>query len=271
MCEVLRVSRSGFYAWLRRPESPRKMADRFLKEEIHRIHDASRLSYGSPRIHGALKAQGRDVGRKRVARLMREEGLRSIANRRFRVVTTDSRHDHPIEENLLNRCFEVSELNKVWASDITYIKTREGWLYLAVVMDLCSRRIVGWSMSPRLKTELVSQALEQALGRRTPTKGLLHHSDRGCQYTSAEYRKQLADNGIICSMSRRGNCWDNAVVESFFHSLKTELVHHKKYRTREEDRASLFDYIEVFYNRKRLHSALGHKAPLEFELELGVA
>jgi putative transposase len=264
MCEVLSVSRSGFYAWLERPESPRKVEDRLLTQEIEAVHQKSRGTYGAPRIHAHLRKAQRRCSRKRVARLMAEASLKSKVRRKFRS-TTDSNHAHPVAPNLLNQCFEVSEPNRVWVADITYIPTLEGWLYLACLLDLCSRVVVGWSMAATMTSELVKDALRMALGRRSPPRGLIHHSDRGSQYASHEYRGMLEEHGIRCSMSRKGNCYDNAVQESFFHTLKTELTHHFQYQTRAEARASVFDYIEVFYNRERLHSTIGYQAPVSFE------
>ncbi|MAE75776.1 MAG: IS3 family transposase [Planctomycetes bacterium] len=265
MCKTLEVSRSGFYAWLGRPESDRAREDRRLTALIGDIVDESRRTYGSPRVHRTLRGRGVHCGRKRVARLMRAAGLRAKTRRKFRVKTTDSKHGHPIAPDLLRRDFTAERPNRAWVSDITYIPTDEGWLYLASTMDLFSRMIVGWSMSSTLKTAIVVDALEMAIHRRAPEAGLVHHSDRGVQYASVEFRALLAAHGFQASMSRTGNCYDNAAKESFFHTLKTELVHHERYRTRDDARASVFEYIEAFYNRQRLHSTLGYMSPDEFE------
>ncbi len=265
MCRVLEVSRSGFYAWLGRDESDRTREDRRLTALIRGIFEESRGTYGAPRVHEALRKRSVGCGCKRVARLMRDAGLRSKLKRRFRVKTTDSNHDHPIAPDLVCRDFTASRPNQVWVSDITYIPTDEGWLYLASTMDLFSRRIVGWSMSSSLKTTIATDALQMALDGRELHGDLIHHSDRGVQYAASDFRKLLDAHSIAASMSRKGNCYDNAAKESFFHTLKTELVHHERYRTRDTARVSLFDYIEVFYNRQRLHSTLGYCSPVEFE------
>jgi len=236
---------------------------------IRSAHSRSRRSYGSPRVHEELKAQGIRVGRKRVARLMRERGIRSKAIRRaFRVTTTDSAHHYPIAPNLLERRFsplEIEGLNSVWAADITYIPTGQGWLYLAVVIDLASRRVLGWSMQQTLQRSLAVDALKMAVLFRRPGTGMIHHSDRGTQYASADYRELLQAHSIECSMSRRGDCWDNAVIESFFATLKKELVRGTQWKTRSEARAAIFEYIEVWYNRQRRHSSIGYLSPAEYE------
>ena len=265
MCQQLGVSRSGYYAWKERPESERQKADEALAQEVEKVHQESRGTYGSPRVHAELRARGRKVGRKRVARLMNRRGLRARKRRRF-VRTTDSRHNQPVAPNLLERDFSPGQPNSTWAADITYIWTLQGWLYLAVVLDLFSRRVVGWAMSQSIDRHLVLNALDMALQSRQPPRGLLLHSDRGSQYASEDYQRLLAARGIQCSMSRKGNCWDNAVAESFFSSLKMELVHDADLATHEQARAALFEYIEVFYNRKRRHSSLGYLSPVEFEL-----
>jgi transposase InsO family protein len=265
LCRVLGVSRAGYYAWEGREASARQKANAALAERIRRVHQQSRCNYGSPRVHAELKAQGEHVGRHRVARLMREEGLRARRRRRF-VRTTDSKHGLPVAPNVLARDFRPPGPNRVWATDITYVPTREGWLYLAVVMDLFSRRIIGWAMGECIDRHLVLVALDMALKGRRPPEGLLHHSDRGSQYASEDYQRALAARGIRCSMSRKGNCWDNAVVESFFSTLKTELVHRVDFLTRAAAKSALFEFIEVFYNRKRRHSSLGYVSPAEFEL-----
>lgn len=266
MCRVLSVSRSGYYSFRNRPESERAKENEELLEKIKAAHKKSKKRYGSPRIHRRLVKDGVPCSRGRVARLMRAGGIRAIHKKKF-VVTTDSKHDLPVAENLLDRQFDVDTPNTVWTADITYIPTDEGWLYLSAVMDLCSKGIAGWSMDERMKTDLVADALTMAYGRRNPGVGLLHHSDRGSQYASEDYQNLLKAYGMRASMSRKGDCWDNAPMESFFHTLKTELTHHRKYRTREEARRDIFEYIEIFYNRQRLHSSLGYKSPAEFEAE----
>jgi transposase InsO family protein len=264
MCEVLEVSRSGFYAWLRTPESDRARSDRELLREIRIAFDRSRQTYGSPRLVVELNESGIPCSENRVARLMRRSGIRAVCKRKYRV-TTNSKHGYPVADNLLDRDFSADRPNTVWCSDITYIWTSEGWLYLAGVIDLHSRMIVGWSMGPRLTAELTLSALRQAISRREVKPDLMHHSDRGGQYAAGEYQKLLKKTEMICSMSRKGDCWDNAPMESFFATLKTELVYREKFRTRQEARAKIFDYIEVFYNRQRRHSTLGMKCPVDFE------
>lgn len=269
MCRALGVSRSGYYAWRGRPVSRRSRENEELLEKIKSVHKKSKERYGSPRVHNQLLADGESCGRGRVARLMSANGICAKQKRKF-VVTTDSKHDMPVAENILDREFSVEEPNKVWLSDITYIPTDEGWLYLAGVVDLCSRTAVGWSMGDSLEKELVMDALKMAIGRRRPGAGLLHHSDRGSQYASEAYRTLLDDYGMKMSMSRKGNCWDNAVMESFFGTLKRELIHHRRYRTRAEARKDIFEFIEVFYNRERLHSSLGYMSPLDYEKQIAV-
>ena len=264
MCQVLGVSRSGYYGWRQRPESQRAREDRQLLVQIRAVYKKSGGRYGSPRVHRQLKRQGQACGKKRVARLMGQNGLKSRRRRRFKV-TTRSAARHPVVPNHLDQQFCVDRPDTVWAGDITYLWTREGWLYLAVLMDLCSRRIVGWACSESLSHELPLNALAMALGQRQPSAGLLHHSDRGCQYTCAEYQAQLTQRGIQVSMSRRGNCYDNAVAESFFSTLKAELEGLGDYETRQQAQTELFEYIEVFYNRQRLHSSLAYLTPAEFE------
>ncbi|MHA7631642.1 IS3 family transposase [Corallococcus sp. M7] len=264
LCRVLQVSRAGYYAWEGREASARQKANAALTERIRQVHQDSRRTYGSPRVRAELQAQGKEVGGHRVAWLMREAGLRARGRRRF-VRTTDSRHGLPVAPNALARAFHPPKANRVWAADITYVPTREGWLYLAVVLDLFSRRVIGWAMGSSLERHLVLSALDMALESRRPPEGLLHHSDRGSQYASEDYQRALAAHGLCCSMSRKGNCWDNAVVESFFSTLKTELVHPRDFPTREAAQAALFEFIEVFYNRKRRHSSLGYVSPAEFE------
>jgi len=265
MCRVLKVSRSGYYAWCQRPVSEREMANQKLTEQIEEIHQESRQTYGSPRIHAELADQGVQCGHNRVARLMRQAGLRAKQKRKFKVTTTDSTHNYPVAPNRLDQDFQASRPNEKWAGDITYIATAEGWLYLAAVMDLYSRRIVGWAMGDTLARSLPLAALQMALETRQPPPGLLHHSDRGSQYASEDYQAVLTKYQIQGSMSRAGNCYDNAPIESFFGTLKTELVHHRHYATRAEAKTDIFEYIEVFYNRFRRHSALDNLCPVVFE------
>ena len=264
LCRCMRVSRSGFYAWRRRAESERRKEDRRLTEAISKAHVESRCTYGSPRVHAELHEAGERLSRKRVARLMREAGLQARRRRRFKR-TTDSDHTFPVASNVLDRRFTVEGPNLWWAGDITCIPTDEGWLYLAVLLDLFSRRVVGWSMASTITRQLAIDALRMALDARAPGRELGHHTDRGSQYASTDYRKLLDARGITCSMSRRGNCWDNAVSESFFSSLKMECVYREHFVTRAQARAAVFDYIEVFYNRQRRHSTLGQISPAEFE------
>ena len=264
MCSLLGVSRSGFYAWQVRPRSRRKLEDEELLERIRDVFIRSRGTYGSPRVHAELRAEGLKVGHNRVARLMRENGLQARRRKRFRR-TTDSTHDLPVAENILDRNFDVDRPDTVWAADLTYIRTHEGWLYLAVVMDLYSRRVVGWSMNNNMDTGLMLRAFQMALGRRQPVQGLIHHSDRGSQYASAEYQQALFQAGMVCSMSRKGDCWDNAVVESFFATLEMELIEHCSWPTRRAARTAIHEYIEVFYNRRRRHSYLGYVSPAQYE------
>lgn len=268
MCRVLCVSRSGYYAWRRRAPSATALRRAELTARIGQAHAESRRIYGAPRVHRELLAQDMRCSKNTVAKLMRKAGLRSKRRRRFVVRTTDSRHAHPIAPNRLNRKFQQAELNQAWAADITYIPTAEGWLYLAVVIDLCSRKIVGWSTSDSLAAELTCRALREAFLKRKPSGPLVHHSDRGVQYACDAYQQLLAGRNLATSMSRKGNCYDNAVLESFFGTLKTELVHHERYPTREAARQSLFEYIEVFYNRRRRHSALDYRSPHQYEQEL---
>ena len=263
LCRVLQVSRSAYYGAVDRPPPRRQTSDVGLSARIRAIHRASRRAYGSPRIHAQLRHEDVRVGRKRVARLMALEGLRGRRPRRW-CRTTDSTHAHPVAPNVLERRFRAAGPNRVWATDITYIWTSEGWLYLAVVLDLFARRVVGWAMADHLRTELPLAALTMALGRRRPPTALLHHSDQGVQYASDAYQQVLQSHGIVCSMSRRGNCWDNAVVESFFATLKTELTD-DRWPTRRAARDAISEYIEVFYNAQRLHSSLGYRAPNDFE------
>jgi transposase InsO family protein len=262
-CRVLEVTRSGFYAWRQRPPSAAAQKREKLAAAVRRVHQGPRQVYGSPRVHAELRATGYRCSRNTVAKVMRAAGIRAKTVRKF-CRTTDSQHPHPVAENVVNRDFAPIAANQTWTADITYIPTREGWLYLAAVEDLYSRKIVGWSMGERIDSRLVVDALTMAIRRELPGEGLVAHSDRGVQYASGHYQQVLRRHQITCSMSRKGNCWDNAPMESFFASLKKELVHHEDYQTRDEARQSLFQYIEVFYNRVRRHSALGHRSPAEF-------
>jgi transposase InsO family protein len=256
MCPLLEVSPSGYYAWCKRPRSERAIADERLLLNIRIAHAKSDGDYGAPRVQRELQDDGIHVGTKRVARLMRQDGLKGRAPRRRRVTTTDSAHDHPIAPNLLARRFDVNgvALNQVWVSDITYVPTQEGWLYLAAVLDLASRRCVGWAMRDTLDAELAVSALENAITTRRPSPGLIHHSDRGSQYACAEYRAVLDAHGMRASMSRKGNCWDNAVAESFFATLELELIMKHGWATRDDARRAIFRFIEGWYNRERRHS-----------------
>ena len=265
LCEALAVSRAGFYSWRQRGSSERDRADAGLSKEIDTLFTRSRRTYGSPRLHRALRRAGHVCGRHRVARLMRRHGLAGRVRGR-RPFTTDSDHEQPIAPNRLGqREAPVEQPNEVWAADITYVPTKEGWLYLAGVLDLGSRRVVGWAMGENLETRLPMDALRMALNQRRPKDGLLHHSDRGCQYASEAYREHLAAWKVKPSMSRRGNCYDNAAMESFWSTLKEELVHRHSFASRAEAAGAIFDYIETCYNRERLHSALGFISPVEFE------
>jgi len=266
LCQALGVSRSGYYAWQVRQARGEEPQPKALLEHIRRIHKMSRCTYGSPRIHAQLKAEGFHYNRKRIARLMRLLGI--VGQRKQRKVhTTNSRHNYPVAPNLLNRKFQADKANQKWVADITYIPTREGWLYLAVVLDLFSRKAVGWSMKADMTTELVEDALKMALYERQPDPGLLHHSDRGSQYASDQLRKILDDHHISVSMSRKGNCYDNAVMESFFSTLKCEWVSFQDYQTRTHASRDIFAYIAGFYNRIRLHSALEYRSPDQFETD----
>jgi transposase InsO family protein len=265
LCETLEVSRSGYYAWRSRGPGPRAQASAKLAERVHAAHAASRGTYGSPRIARQLGCPG---ARHRIARLMRAGGLQGRSRRRFRVATTDSRHDEPIAPNHLAQAPAPSGPDQVWVTDITYIPTDEGWLYVAGVLDLWSRRLIGWAMGDSLDTSLPSAALAMALRQRRPKHALLHHSDRGVQYASRAYRAQLAAHRLHASMSRKGNCYDNATMEAFWSTLKNELVHRTRFVSRDQARLAIFDYIEVFYNRVRIHSSLGFKSPLDYESNL---
>ena len=262
MCEVLKVLRSGYYGWKRREPSRRQRDNEELLRQIREVHTQSRRLYGSPRIAAELKQQGFRCGKNRVARIMREHSIRGeVKKRRFRR-TTDSRHPYALASNLL---IERSQTEGIWASDMTFVPTSEGWLYVAAVMNVKSRKIIGLSMSDKLSQELASSALRDAVSRQSPSEGLIHHSDRGRQYASYAYQELLREYGMIPSMSRSGNCYDNAYVESFFGTLKTELVNGERYRTRLEARLSIFEYVQVFYNRQRSHSALGYRSPEQYE------
>ena len=265
MCKIFRVSRAGFYAWCKRPASQRKQDDRRILSHIKTSFKNSREAYGYRRIHQVLRDMKEPCGKHRIARLMNENDIHPKSRRKFKV-TTDSVHNKPIHANHLARQFNAPSVNQRWVSDITYVPTVEGWLYLAAIMDLHSRKIVGWAMSDRLKEALVINALKMALLRRKIDGELLLHSDRGSQYASDNFQQLLNNHGILCSMSRKGDCWDNAAMESFFHTLKTECVYHERYQTREEAKISVFDFIEVFYNRQRKHSYLGYKSPEQYEM-----
>ena len=264
LCRVMEVSRSGFYDFLERHQRPIDARELQLIVKVRTIHKANDQAYGSRRISKALRAEGEDIGRYRAATLMSKARVEVRQKKRFRV-TTDSNHHYPVAPNRLDRQFDIETPNTAWGADITYLWTDEGWLYLAVVMDLFSRRVVGWSLSGRMKVDLVHDALGMAIGRRKPGRGLLHHSDRGCQYACHAYQDMLKDQGMIPSMSRKGDCWDNAVIERFFRSLKTERTNHRRYATREAARRDVIHYIEMFYNARRLHSYLGYVSPVEYE------
>lgn len=265
MCRLLTVSRSGFHEWDERVPSGRAIEDERLTVRIRSFHALSGRSYGSPRIWRDLVEVGELVGENRIARLMRRAGIEALRRRKRRPVDDGVRPECAIASNVLERDFEASAPNQKWVADFTYIDTAEGWLYLAVVLDLFSRRVVGWSMKPEMTAQLVMDALTMALWRRGRPKELLHHSDQGSQYAAEDFQRLLAHNGIACSMSRKGDCWDNAPMESFFHTLKTERVHHRLYATRDQARRDLFGYIEGFYNPRRLHSALGYISPADAE------
>jgi transposase InsO family protein len=264
MCQLLDVSQSAYYDWLKRPESVRSLEDKRLGEKVRESHEKSRKIYAARRIVKDLVDDNEVISRNRVARLMKQQGLESKSKRKFKA-TTHSNHGRPVAENLLDREFIVERPDSVYAGDITYIQTDEGWLYLAVLIDLYSRAIVGWAMSERMPAELVNNALMMAIWKRKPPKGLMVHSDRGSQYASELYQKTIKDHGFICSMSRKGNCWDNAPSESFFHTLKTELTYHRRYQTRQEAKQEIVEYIEVFYNRQRRHSTIGYQTPLNYD------
>ena len=270
MCRIFRVTRQGYYSYVRSLRSPRIAREAELRDRIAKIHADSKGRYGSPKVHRELRNLGTRISKRRVERIMRGTGLVGTQRRRHKT-TTRSNPAHPVEPNVLDRNFTAARPDQRWVTDITYIWTDEGWAYLAAILDLYSRRVVGWALSASLSTDLPLAALNNALLQRAPRDRLLHHSDRGCQYTSSSYREALARRGITVSMSRRGNCWDNAVAESFFANLKCELVHPRRWSTRTELRASLFEYIEAFYNRRRLHSALDYRTPAAVEAEYEAA
>lgn len=264
LCRALRVSPCGYYAWLRGRGRKREVADVVLLADIRRIHQDSDQNYGSPRVYRDLRIEGISVGKARVERLMRDNGITSVHRQKFKV-TTDSDHNLPVAPNILAGRFEWDRPNQAWVGDITYISTDEGWLYLAVLLDLFSRRIIGWAMDKRIDRHLPLRALHMAVQERRPPKGVIHHTDQGSQYASGDYQDALDVYGMICSMSSRGRCYDNAVAESFFHSLKVELVHRRRFASREQAMSAIFKYMEVFYNKKRLHSALDYVSPADYE------
>ena len=270
MCEVLKVSRSGYYAWRRRGPSEREEEDRRLAAQIREIHAANRKVYGSPRIYNALQDRGIRCGKHRVAKIMRFESLRGRSQQRFRS-TASVRAELPAAPNRLGRPFQSEQRDRIWVGDITQVRTGQGWLYLAVLLDLFSRKVVGYATASRAHQDLALEALERAVRSRRPKHGLLHHTDRGGQYGSAEYQNRLDRYGMTCSMSRAGKCVDNAVAESFFRTLKTEWIYHFRFSTREQARLAIFDYIEGFYNRTRMHSTLGYRSPDEYERMNAVA
>lgn len=270
MCKAMHVSKSGYHAWRSRPASSRKSEEFRLLRLVEKVHLGSRGTYGSPRVHAVLSGLGETCSRPRVARLMKRFGIRAKTKRKFKA-TTDSKHKLPTASNILNRNFNPTAPNKVWAGDITYLSTKEGWLYLAVVLDLYSRKVVGWSMGETLNRELTLEAMRMAIRQRQPGSDLLSHSDRGSQYASNDYQTLLKTYGITCSMSRKGNCWDNSVVESFFGTLKQEHIFFCDFMSRDEARRSVFEWIEGFYNRDRIHSTLGYRSPNEYERLMKVA
>ncbi len=266
LCRLLGVTRQGYYAFEKRRGGPRVRRDELLRERIRHLHAESRGTYGSPRVHAALRNQGFRIGKGRVERVLRSLGLQGRMRRRWRV-TTRANPKHAVVGNSLDRDFTAARPNERWVTDISYVWTDEGWCYLAVILDLFSRSVVCWALDATLTTKLPLAALDMAIRRRRPSPGLLHHSDRGCQYTSDDYRSALAELGVSVSMSRKGNCWDNAVAESFFATIKNELVYRRRWSSRTDLRAAVFEYIEVFYNRRRLHSSIGYKTPAEVENE----
>ena len=267
MCKIFNISRSGYYSWLNRPISRRAQENKQLGDNITQIYIKHKGKYGCPRITKELHKTGLSCGKNRVYNIMNKLNIKAKNKRKFRV-TTDSNHNLPIHKNIINRDFTATDINQKWFSDISYIETNEGWLFLAIVLDVYSRAIVGWSMDKTMTKELVCDALNMALWRRQFPKGVIIHSDRGSQYCSKEYQNMLNNNQFICSMSRKGNCWDNAIAETFFHTLKTELVYDYKYKTREEAKNSIFNYIETYYNQTRIHSSIGYLSPMEFEFKI---
>lgn len=270
LCEVFEISRSGYYGWRGRKESKRAQANRTVLSEIHKVHEQSKQAYGAVKTWRDLKANGISCGRHRVARLRRQAGIEARRKRRFRI-TTQSRLGVVAADNQLNQQFEAGSPNRAWVGDITFIATAVGWLYLAVLIDLYSRKVVGWAMSERIDQQLVIDALDMALVQSQPQPGLIHHSDQGRQYSSTAYVEMLKRHGMIQSMSRRGNCYDNAVAESFFSSLKNEIVHHCSFKNRDEAKSAIFEYIEVFYNRQRRHQSLDYLSPVDYERSRAVA
>ena len=265
MCKVLEISRSSYYKRKNRSNGKRAIESKQLVKMIREVFNESKQRYGSPRITAEIRRRGINCNKKRIARLMNKSGIAAKIFRKYRN-TTNSDHRREKSENILGREFNRQRKNEVWTSDITYISTEEGWLYLAAVIDIYSRKVIGWQLDKRLDSGLVEKALQNALVERKAGRGIIFHSDQGIQYSSQSFRKILKDNGFIQSMSRKGNCYDNAITETFFHTLKTELIHRTKYRTREQARNSIFEYIEIFYNRKRLHSAIGYCSPVEYEI-----
>ncbi len=271
MCKVLSVSHSGYYTWSQHPQSQRKTLNEQLFEKIQDIHRESKSTYGSPRITLELHSRGERCGKNRIARLMQKHGIRAKMSHKFRITTTQRNINDPVAPNLVQQLFVADRPNQLWSSDITYIWTREGWLYLAVILDVYSRAIIGYAVSHRLTTNLVLDAFTRALNCRTISPGLILHSDRGCQYTSKEFQHVLASYQIRSSMSAKGNCYDNAITETFFHTLKTEHIYFQRFESRREAELSIFDYIEIFYNRKRRHSSIGYRSPFEFEQQQIIA
>jgi transposase InsO family protein len=267
LCEAMEVSASGYYDWEQRKTSPgpRALEEQILRAEIARVHEQSRQTYGAPRVQRHLRGQGQRHGRNRIARLMREQGICGRQKKRYRVVTTDSKHDQPIAPNRLAEMPAASKPNQIWVADITYVATAQGWVYVAAVLDLYSRKIVGWAVSQQINTALVLMALSMALTHRQPPAGLVFHSDRGVQYASGDYRRALAVASLVPSMSRKANCYDNAAMEAFWSTLKLELIYRRQFEDDHQLAGALFDYIEVFYNRQRLHSSLGYRTPAQFE------
>jgi transposase InsO family protein len=269
MCKILEVSRSGYHNYVKRKLSKRKLENQYLLKHIKEIYTEYRSVYGSPRIYKELRKRGIFCNRKRVVRIMRINGIRAKTKRKYRI-TTNSEHNYPVAENLIEQQFNSAEVNKIWVSDITYIWTKEGWMYLCCILDLCSRMIVGWSIDITLSSRLIIAALQQAIRRRGENPGIIFHSDRGSQYASKEVKNLLKKHKMFQSMSRKANCYDNAVMESFFHTIKSELISFEKFQTRDEAKMKVFDYIEIFYNRQRSHSTIGYCSPYEFEDNLKI-